>query len=152
VGSLNKTRTPHPKPEAGTIEEMTVKELGNFDFDQDKGSPIPADVTALDGTTIRLRGYMIPLDAADKIAEFALVDDLFGQGGQQPPLVQQTILVNMPAGKPTSYFPDAITVEGYLHVRVQKDEGFIVSIFDLDATSVQPAKTDTSHGPSSQPH
>jgi hypothetical protein len=100
---VNNSRVPHAKPEPGVVLEMTTKELGNFDFDQDKGSPIPTDVTALDGTTIRLRGYMIPMDQAEKIAEFALVDDLFGQHGQTPPLlIQQTIVVKMPAGKPTS--------------------------------------------------
>ena len=148
--SLNQSRTPHRKPVPGVIEEMTTKELGNFDYDAEKGGTIPADVTALDGVTIRLRGYMIPMDQADKITQFALIDDLFA-GPQVTPLIQQTIVVNLPEGKPTWYRPDMITVEGKLHVRVKKDDGFIVSIFDLDATSVQPSASAASHGPSTQP-
>ena len=149
TGDLNKSRTPHRKPAPGVIEEMTTKELGNFDYDSEKGGTIPADVTALDGTTLRLRGYMIPMDQVEKITMFALVDDLTSRGA---PPVQQVVVVNMPKGQPTNYLPDLITVEGRLHVRVQKDQGDIISIFDLDATSVRTATPDASHAPSSQPH
>ena len=38
-----------------------------------------------------------------------------------------------------SYFPDELVVEGTLHVKEIKDGGFIVSIFQMDATSVRAA-------------
>ena len=44
-----------------------------------------------------------------------------------------------PKGKAVSYFPDELVVEGTLHVVEQKDGGFIVSIFQMDANSVKPA-------------
>jgi hypothetical protein len=150
-GRLNQSRTPHWKPTPGVIEEMTVKELGNFDYDEEKGGTIPADVSALDGTTIRLTGYMIPMNQSEKIAAFALVEDLFAVP-QRAPLIQQTIVVNMPATQPTNYFPDRITVEGKLRVRAKKEDGFIVSIFDLDATSVKAKAPDASRSASTQPH
>jgi hypothetical protein len=147
VVSLNQSRTPHRKPVPGVIEEMTTKELGNFDYDEEKGGTIPADVVALNGTTIRLRGFMVPTEPSD-IKEFLLVDDLFAPW---PPPIQQTIVVHLREGKAVKYFPEMITVEGKLHVRVQRDQGDIVSIFDLDATSVHPAAPVASRGPSTQP-
>jgi hypothetical protein len=124
AGALNKARVPHPKPSPVIIEEMTPKELGNFTFDVDNVASIPADVMALDGISIRMRGFMIPLHKDEKIEAFALVCDLFNPEIQQkPPPIQQVVVVNMPEGKPTDYFPDAIVVEGKLHVRDKRASG-----------------------------
>jgi hypothetical protein len=57
----------------------------------------------------------------------------------QPPQVQHTIVVHLPPNKGISYFPDELQIEGTLSVKEKKDEGYIVSIFDLDATSVKAA-------------
>jgi hypothetical protein len=150
--NLNQSRTPHRKPAPSTIEKMTTTELGNFDYDEEKGGTIPPDVTALDGTTIRLLGYMIPMDQSDKITAFALVDDYFVSGELRgSPPIQQVVVVNMPKAKAVKYFPDMITVEGKLHVRVKRDQGDVVSVFDLDATSVQPSASVDLRAPSSQP-
>jgi hypothetical protein len=47
--------------------------------------------------------------------------------------------VNCPKGKAVSYYQDEIIVEGNLKVEEKKDDGFIVSIFELECTSVKPA-------------
>ena len=132
-------RKPHPAPKPGEILEMQIKELGNFEYDAEHGSPIPADVRALGGSTIRLRGYMIPMDQAENISKFALVPSLFSCCYGQPPQIQHTIVVNCPKGKAVSYFPDEIIVEGKLKVEEEKDDGFIVSIFEVETSSVKPA-------------
>jgi hypothetical protein len=132
-------RTAHPPLKPGDVAELAIKELGNFDFDAEKGGNIPPDVTAMSGGTIVTHGYMIPLDQAENIGEFALVPSLFACCFGQPPQVQHTIVVHLPKGKAITYFPDELQVEGKLTVQEKKDEGFIVSIFDLDAVSVKPA-------------
>jgi hypothetical protein len=38
-----------------------------------------------------------------------------------------------------SYYPDEIVVEGTLKVDEKRDDGYIVSIFEIDAKSVKPA-------------
>ena len=38
-----------------------------------------------------------------------------------------------------SYYPDEIIVEGTLKVEEKKEDGFIVSIFEMDVNSVKPA-------------
>lgn len=57
----------------------------------------------------------------------------------QPAQIQHTIVVNCPKDKAVSYFPDEIIVEGKLNVEVKKDEGFIVSLFEIETSSVKPA-------------
>jgi hypothetical protein len=47
--------------------------------------------------------------------------------------------VNCPKGKAVPYFPDELSIEGKLQVEEQKEDGFVVSIFQLEATSVKPA-------------
>jgi hypothetical protein len=132
-------RKPHETPKPGQTTELAIKELGNFEFDAEKGSAIPADVMALSGTKIRTRGFMIPLDQAENITEFALVPSLFACCFGQPPQIQHTIVVHTPKGKAVNYFPDEIQVEGTLSVKERKDDGYIVSIFELEASSIRPA-------------
>jgi hypothetical protein len=133
-------RRPHPTPKPGEILEMSIKELGNFEFDADTGAtPIPSDVKDLNGSTIRLHGFMIPMDQAESISQFALVPSLFACCYGQPPQIQHTIVVSCPKGKAVSYYPDEIVVQGKLTVEEKKDDGFIVSLFEVEANSVKPA-------------
>ena len=132
-------RKPHPKPKPGEVLELTIKDLGNFEYDADNGGNIPRDVRELDGATIKVTGFMIPMDQADNITQFALVPSLFACCFGQPPSVQHTIVVNCPKGKAVSYYPDEIVVEGVLKVEEKKEDGFIVSVFEMDVISVRPA-------------
>jgi hypothetical protein len=132
-------RIPHQLPAAGQTLEMTIKDLGNFDYDQDRGGNIPDDVKRLDGCKIRLRGYMIPIDQAEHITQFALVPSLFSCCFGQPPQIQHTIVTTTPKGMAVSYSPDEVIVDGTLSVREKKDDGYIVSIFEVTATSLKQA-------------
>jgi hypothetical protein len=132
-------RQPHAKPQAGATVELPIKELGNFSYDPSVGGNIPADVLQLDGCHFKTKGYMIPLDQAESISEFALVPSLFACCFGQPPQIQHTIVVHTPPAKAVNYFPDELVVEGTLHVKELRDGGFIVSIFQMDASSVKAA-------------
>jgi hypothetical protein len=133
------TRKPHPAPKPGEVLEMAIKDLGNFEYDQEHGGNIPPDVKRMNGATIRLRGFMIPMDQAENITQFALVPSLFACCFGQPPQIQHTIVVDCPKGKAVGYCPDEIVVEGKLKVDEKKDDGYIVSIFGIDVQSVKPA-------------
>jgi hypothetical protein len=133
------TRVPHKVPPAGTTLDISIKQLGNFDYDQGKGGNIPADVKALAGSRIRLRGYMLPVDQSETIKQFALVPNLLDLELGRDPLIQNTVVVDCPKDKPLTYIPGEIFVEGTLSVEEKKDDGFIVSIFEVACTSVRPA-------------
>jgi hypothetical protein len=132
-------RKPHTPPENGEILEMPITDLGNFDYDADNGGNIPRDVVALSGSMIRLTGFMIPMDQAENITQFALVPSLFACCFGLPPTIQHTVVVNCPKGKAVSYYPDEIVVEGRLSVEEKKEDGFIISIFEMEVSSVKPA-------------
>src|SRR5437870_4105463 len=136
--STPEKRKPHVRPKDGQVMELAIKELGNFDYDAEKGGNLPEDVKALNGVKIRTHGFMIPLDQADNITEFALVPSLFACCFGQPPQVQHTMVVHTPKGKAVGYFPDEIIVEGTLKVDEKKEDGLIVSVFEMDCNSVKP--------------
>lgn len=132
-------RVPHPPPNGNEPRDLTIQELGNFDYDADKGGNIPEDVVRLSGSTIRVRGFMIPMDQAEQITQFALVPDLFACCFGQPPEIQHIVIVNTPKGKSVSYYADEIQVEGTLTVQEKREDGFIVGVFEMEASSVRPA-------------
>jgi len=133
------TRKKHVAAANGGVLEVQMKELGNFEYNSDKGGNIPDDVKKLSGTKIRVRGFMIPLDQADNISHFSLVPSLFACCFGQPPQIQHQIIVHTPKGKAVSYFPDEIICEGTLKVDEKKEDGYIVSVFEMDVQSVKPA-------------
>jgi hypothetical protein len=132
------TRKKHVTPKPGEVLSMSIKELGNFQYDDQKGG-LPADVKSLDGATVKIQGFMIPMDQADRITQFALVPSLFSCCYGQPPQIQHTIVVNCPKGKAVSYCPDEISVQGRLTVQEKKDDGYVVSLFEIGADSVKVA-------------
>lgn len=139
IEGINGPRTPHPAPVAGQTYTVALQKLGNFPFDAEKGGNIPADVRALSGSTVKLNGYMIPIDQSEKITKFVLVPSLFACCFGQPPSLQHTVMVSTPTGKAVSYFAEQIDVTGKLTVQERKEDGFILSIFELDATSIRPS-------------
>ena len=81
---------------------------------------------------------MVPMDQAENVTQFALVPSLFACCFGQPPQIQHTIVVACPKGKNVNYYPDEIVVEGTLKVDEKKEDGFIVSIFEVECSSVKP--------------
>jgi len=116
---------------------MKIKELGNFEFNPDKDTQVPADVAALNGKTIRLTGYMIPLTQAEEVTDFALVPSLVSCCFGQPPGVQHTITGRTAKGKAIPYVIDELIVEGTLTVKVQREDDYTFSVFELDVKSVK---------------
>ncbi len=130
------TRIPHPAPKPGEILEMSIKQLGNFEYAKTDGQ-IPPDVRRLTGSHIRLHGYMIPLDQTTDITRFALVPSLFNCCFGQPPGIQHTVIVTLEPGHAVHYTSDPIVTEGTLTVGETKDDGFTVSLFQLPARHVE---------------
>jgi hypothetical protein len=108
-----------------------------FQFDDLDGklADIPAKVRRLDGQTISVEGYMIPMDQAEDISRFALVPQLW-EFDRQPPKLPQIVVATANPGFSMKYTPDPIQITGKLHVRVKMDEQFIASIFDMDVEHV----------------
>jgi hypothetical protein len=131
------TRIPHPPPREGEIPEFMIKELGNFPYDDEKGG-VPADVAALDGSVVRLTGYMLPAYQTDQIKQFTLVADVYQCCFGQPPGVEHTINVVLPEGKAVPFSYGEIQVTGTLRIVEERRDGYVVNLFTLDeVTSVR---------------
>jgi hypothetical protein len=49
------------------------------------------------------------------------------------------VVATCPPGKAVGYSPDEIVVEGKLNVEEKKDDGYIISIFEVTVSSVKAA-------------
>jgi hypothetical protein len=136
---IEPTRDVHAAPKAGEVRSLGIKQLGNFDYDADKGGKIPDDVKALSGTKVRMWGYMIPLRQADKITEFVLVPSLGSCCFGQSPGVQHVITVTTAKGAGTTMSTDPIFVTGKLVVDEQRTDDFTSSIFEIHDAAVEDA-------------
>jgi len=129
-------RTPLPAPRFGEIRDVTSTELGNFPYDPLLGGNIPADVLALSGLHVRLRGTVTPWDLdGEKVVRFALTD---GQsccfGG--PPRIQHVVVVDFPAGMELTLADGWVRVEGVLMVKEVRSSGLTQSLFSVVASAV----------------
>lgn len=135
-----KDRHVHAPPVKGEVREMTIKELGNFEFDPEVGGGVPADVKGLNGSTVRLRGYMLPLTQAEKITDLALVPSLYACCFGQPPGVEHVVTVRIPKDKAVNFVVDEVVITGKLTVEELREDEFSYSLFELDAVSVRLAE------------
>lgn len=132
-------RHPHAPLKPGEVREMGIRDLGNFDYDYEKGGTIPDDVRRLSGGVLRLKGFMISGEEADKVSHFALVPSLFSCCYGQPPGVQHVIAVTCPRGLRVPFSSEQVLVEGVLTVREIREDNYVVSLFQMSCTSVKPA-------------
>ncbi|HEX3358557.1 MAG TPA: DUF3299 domain-containing protein, partial [Tepidisphaeraceae bacterium] len=98
---------------------------------------IPPDVRQLTGSLIRLHGYMIPLDQTTNLTRFALVPSLFNCCFGQPPGLQHTVIVTLTPGFAVHYTSDPITTEGTLSVGELREDGYVVSLFQVTAQHIE---------------
>jgi len=130
-------RKVHAKPQPGETRPLDIKELGNFEYDPERGGGLPADVQQLSGLSVRMTGFMVPLKEAESITEFALVPSLGSCCFGAPPQIQHTILVHCPASAKVGFSGELIVVEGALRVEEKREENYTVSLFEMQAKTVK---------------
>lgn len=132
-------RKEHVPPKPGEALSMGIKQLGNFDYDAEKGGTIPADVKALSGHTIKLWGYMVPIREAKLVTEFALIPSPESCCFGQPPGVHHTVTVRLAAGSSAKVTVEPVVATGTLKVEEKREDGLTSSIFELQRARVEPA-------------
>jgi hypothetical protein len=94
-------------------------------------------VLALDGATVKIPGYVVPLDEADgKLTEFLLVPYFGACIHTPPPPANQIVLVSMPRGVAGFRAMDTVWVSGRLS-NVREDSPMGTSGYRLAAVSVE---------------
>ena len=133
------SRTHHSRPDGGKTLDISLHELGNFEYDEDDDKTIPADVRKLDGVKVKIPGVMIPLDQAGRVSRFMLCNDMMSCCYGTAPKLQNVAYVTLPKDKYIAATTDRLSIEGTLHVNVRRDDGFVLSIFEIDASSIKAA-------------
>lgn len=93
-----------------------------FPFDEQHGtiSDIPRTLRDLDGRNVAVEGEMIPINFdpnVDRITRFALIPKLVEP---RVPLLQETVVCSMRAGRVSGFYPSRIKVYGQFHVCVTR--------------------------------
>jgi hypothetical protein len=138
AGSLASVALAEPKSEA-KLQDLTFDDIK---FDMKKGDPfarslLTKKIEALDGATIRIRGYMLPSFQQKGISQFVLVRDnmqcCFGPGAA----LYDCIMVEL-KGTTASFTTKPIAVEGVFHIEEFADpDGNTLAIYHLDGTKVK---------------
>ncbi len=130
-------RKKHAKPADGATLELSLHELGNFDYREDDDSSIPDDVKGLSGVKVKISGQMLALDQAGRVTRFLLVNDMMSCCYGTAPKLQNIVKVTLPPDKAIAATTMRITVEGTLNVKIQREDDYVVNIFELDPTSIK---------------
>jgi len=83
---------------------------------------------------------MIPMDQAEHITQFALVPSLFlllRPAAADPAYDCR----ELPKGKAVSYCPDEINVQGKLDRPEKRDDGYVISLFEMSADASRSARS-----------
>jgi hypothetical protein len=139
-GDATARRIPHVPMKEGEVREFTIKGLGNFEFDPTRDAEVPPDVQALHGAKVKLRGFMLPLNQADRVTDFALMPTLGACCFGEAPGTQHVVTCRIPKARSLQYVSDEVVVEGVLTVKVKREDDYSYSIFELDVTSVRVAE------------
>jgi hypothetical protein len=97
---------------------------------------IPGFIRIFEGQPVVMDGYMMSLGDVKDIKSFVLVPSLWGCCYGQPPAVNHVVLVRMAGNKAVEYFGDAIRVRGQFHCGEEKQDGYLVSLYHIDADEV----------------
>lgn len=117
-------------PRAGDVTEVSMLELNNIEYRI--GDPLPDWVTALDGTRIKISGFMRN-GTLEGETWFDLTNDSCGCGTSK---LQHFVRVTLEDGT-TTFSPDELSLEGTFAASEKEDEdGFVESLFRLEIESL----------------
>ena len=137
---------PAPPPATPATDRPAAPRDISFDdikLDLKKGDPfsrdlLPARVTALETTRIRIRGYILPSFQQTGLTQFVLVRDnmecCFGPGA----LLHDCVVVRMKPGKTASFSIRPVAVTGTFRVEeLRGPDGRHLAIYALDGEAVE---------------
>ena len=103
-------------------------------FDYEEGMELPEEVTKYDGKRVKVNGFMRREDGDDGPTEyFMLISDACGCDGM--PMLNEVIFCEI--ADAVEIAANTVTVTGTLYVGEEIDDGIVVSIYTLDAESVE---------------
>lgn len=129
--------------QVGEFKQVDLKSMGNFLFDDKIGTEkdVPQVYRALDGQKVLLKGQMYTdMSAEPAVESFQLVYSIQNCCFSGPPKVQERVFASAPPGKRVPFFDGLVRVYGTLHVRAIKQNGKVVSLYDMDVERIGPER------------
>jgi hypothetical protein len=131
--------------QVGDYKQVDLKSMGNFPFDDafDTEQAVPEVYRKLDGQKVLLIGRMyVDFTAEPTVDHFQLVYNIAVCCFNGPPRVQERVFVHVPSGsnKKMPVYSDMTEVYGTLHVRTQREQGRVVSLYDMDVEKMRPQR------------
>lgn len=137
------SETPADPPPASRTSRLQDLSFDDVKFEMEKGDPfteelLPEAVASLDGTRIRIRGYILPSFQQEGITQFVLVRDnmecCFGPGAA----LYDCIVVRMLPGRSTNFSVRPVAVSGTFHIEeLIGPDGRHLAIYSLDGEEVE---------------
>lgn len=123
----------------GIDKVLPFEEIASWPYEDGlKGMPKP--IAKLDGKTVMMTGFMLPIDEVENIKEFLLVQSLWSCCYGQPPDINGTVRVVMKGKKRIDYKFDPIKIVGTFKIKATVEDGFCVDIYQLDTDNVEVIK------------
>lgn len=126
---------------------VSWKELASFAYTpsvtprskQKKPVHFPPAVSHLNGSPLRLNGYMMPVEMdGDKVATFLLMRNQAMCCYGRIPAMNEWVMVSFPAGRSVAMNMDQpLSVTGNFEVGEQIEEGAVVSLYRMVADRVE---------------
>ena len=128
---------------------LAIELLAKTTYSDDLPPVFPAELKKLEGQRVRISGFMVPYNEAEKFTQLVLVDTPGGCFFCSPPLPTSAVFVRRPAADPPlKYSNDTISFEGTLHLwnsEMKEDDNAQGFFFTIDDARVSPSN----HGLSS---
>ena len=129
----------------GEYTTVDLKSLGYFPFNEVDGTiaDVPKQFAALDGKKMFLIGQMyVDTSTAPYVDRFQFVYSIQNCCFNGPPKVQERVFAQVPpGGRKVPVFSGLAKVYGTLHVRIVKENGKIVSLYEMDVEKVEEVRS-----------
>ncbi len=123
----------------GIDQVLPFEEIASWPY-EDGLKGMPKKLNKLDGKTVMMTGFMLPIDEVENIKEFLLVQSLWSCCFGQPPDINGTVRVVMQGKKRIDYKFDPIRVIGKFKIKPTIEDGFCVDIYQLETKDVEVIK------------
>lgn len=125
--------------QVGEYKEVNLKAMGNFPFDEssDDAKQVPEIYRALDGQKVLLTGEMFSDTSASYADSYQLVYSIAKCCFGGPPKVQERVFVHTSNGQRLPIQSGLWKNYGTLHVRPVKQNGRVISVYDMDVTKIE---------------
>ncbi|MFO0980321.1 MAG: hypothetical protein U1E76_01030 [Planctomycetota bacterium] len=114
----------------GDVKDIDMLDLSGIDYEE--GKPLPSRIQNLDGQRVRISGYM-DVTTQEGAKEFRLASDNCGCNGRK---VHHFVKVKL-KDKTIGYTPNVVKVTGTLAVGEEKEDGYVTSLYRMEAESVE---------------